>query len=371
MRKFPKLVHAWEELAYHNQGMMRWLSPLLLPASVLYGGSQRIRRGMFQSGFIKGMKASVPVISIGNLTLGGVGKTPFTLYIANRLKEMGYTPAILFRGYKRQSNEPIILTKENFQADKVTEYGDEPAMVCFTSGITCGIYRMRSQTAQTLLDNNLCDILLMDDGLQHLQMRRDLDLVLMDGENAVGNHMCLPMGPLREPLQTLSNVHAVVFRDKTSITILPQQFNGKTFLGSLVWQGICPVVVWAEGSFSSVIPVAQYHSESVILVSGIGNPARLEQQAASNGLRIAHHAVYPDHHWISREEIMQAGSLDANLPMLLTEKDAIRLLGMMQELPEKLKQRLHVIQAAWQMNQEDEFAAWLQSTVQSIQNNKV
>lgn len=370
-RNKQKWIQSWEDLAYHRRGKLLWLSPILFPASILYGGIQKIRRGFYQAGIIKGIKVSIPVISIGNLTVGGVGKTPFALFLAQTLTEMGYKPAILFRGYKRQSGEAIILTKEIFDPKKINEYGDEPAMVCHTSGIPCGIYRLRSETAQSLINQNLCDILLMDDGFQHLQLQRDLDLILLDGENTVGNSNCLPMGPLREPLKTLKHAHAIIIRGNECQSITQKIPNNPTFTGSLVWQGLCPFLNWSQGSFSSVIPVAQYHSQSVILVSGIGNPVRLEEQAISHGLQIALHVRYPDHHWITHNEIVQAAAFDHSMPILLTEKDAIRLLRMVGDLPPEVLKRLVVIQAAWQMHDNDLFLNWLKSSVKKIQQNKV
>lgn len=370
-RNNQTLVKAWEDLAYHKRGYLLWLTPVLYPASVLYGGIQTVRRGLFRAGIVKGLKVSVPVISIGNLIVGGVGKTPFTLFLAQLLQEMGFRPAILFRGYKRLSDEPIILTKELFNPKKITEYGDEPAMVCHKSGIPCGIYRMRCKTAQQLIENGLCDILLMDDGLQHLQLQRDVDVVLLDGENVLGNHMCLPMGPLREPIQTLNNTDAVIFRNQTVSTDLLQNLPDNSFTGSLEWQGMCPFLDWAKGGFSSVIPVAQYHSQSVILLSGIGRPDRLEKQAVSHGLQIVHHVRFPDHHWMTQHEIVQAASLVAGLQLLMTEKDAIRLLGMESDLPQEVVNRMVVVQAKWQMEEHESFLNWLKSSLQPGHENKV
>ncbi len=360
----PKLVKLWKDLAYYNRGKLLWFSPLFWPLSILYGEMQRFRRGLYNWGIIRGENVDVPVISVGNLTVGGVGKTPFAIYAALHLKEMGYNPAILFRGYKRQSDEAVVLTSDTFDHKRIMEYGDEPAMVCFTAGIPCGIYSERSVTAAKLIEEYQCDVLLLDDGLQHLQLHRDIDIVLLDGNNAAGNRCCLPMGPLREPLSTLKSVHAVVFRDASPLEILPQAFAGQVFEGRLHWTGICPFEDWRRRNYTSETPIKSYHSQSVILISGIGNPERLEHQAVLYGLDVRHHFAYPDHYWITWNEVISAGEAEPTLPILITEKDAIRLVRFKTVPVHEAVNHLYVIRAAWDMNQPFAFSDWLKQRLQ-------
>ncbi|MFB3787341.1 MAG: tetraacyldisaccharide 4'-kinase [bacterium] len=368
MNRGNTLPHAWHDLAYHHRGPLRGLAPVLLPLAWLYGRAARLRRALYEKDYFRRRRFPVPVISVGNLTVGGVGKTPFTLYLADWLQYNGFHPAIVLRGYGRQTSSPLILRSGSLHPHSITAYGDEPALLSRYTPTPIGIGADRGALIHTLTAKRECDIVLLDDGFQHLQVQRDLDFVLLDAERPEGNGHCLPYGPLREPLPALSRADAVVFLGAPSSPAkrLPLPEYCPVFSGTLEWIDLIPLETWMKQRGTPGIPVKHFTGTPVILVSGIGSPERLEKQARALGLRVQEHLRYPDHYWFADNDIRIFALKSRQHPVLFTEKDAIRLIPHESRLSE-LAARSHVIHAAWTMHRQEQFDAWLLERIRPLQ----
>ena len=183
------------------------LSTLLLPLSWLYCAVVRLRRLGLRLGWPRRQRLPVPVIVVGNLTVGGTGKTPLVLYLAELLLARGWTPAIITRGYGGQAESWPQRVGPRSDPRLV---GDESVLLAQRSGCTLAAGPQRVATARLALQHGDCDILLSDDGLQHYALQRDLEILLIDGDRGLGNGRCLPAGPLREPRSRLTTVDQVL-----------------------------------------------------------------------------------------------------------------------------------------------------------------
>lgn len=343
---------AWMELAYHNRGALRPAAGLLAPLSDLYGAVARRKR--------KNKRAArpclVPVISIGNITVGGCGKTPLAQSIARLLQQQGRRPGVLLRGYQRKSNQALMITPSTFDPLRIPDYGDEAALYAFRCGLPTGVAAQRADAAQLLLDNTDCDVFILDDGFQHYQFHRDIDLVVVNGDNPFGNRHCLPLGPMREPASALREADAIIVRGGE--IEFPNLDEMPIFKGGMEWTAVSPYAQWRQGDFENTTPIASLKPRRAALVSGLGDPGRFEQQARQLGVDVAAHYPFADHHWFTANEI--AGVAANHETIITTEKDAVRLLALNTQI-EDYADRLFVIQAEWRMNDQPLFTDWLQT----------
>ncbi|MEW6233848.1 MAG: tetraacyldisaccharide 4'-kinase [Candidatus Omnitrophota bacterium] len=348
------LYRAWRRLAYENCGPLRWAAPILAPCSWIYALAASNKRRLRRWGILPSRALPLPVVSVGNLTVGGVGKTPFSLFLAEGFIRRGLRPAILFRGYRRRSTESIILGSNDFDKNKIQEYGDESALLSWISNTPIGIGRDRYAVGKRLLERWPCDVIILDDGFQHNQLQRVCDIVMLDAAAPLGNGYCLPYGPLREPPSVLSAADALVFHgdqfDEAWMDRL--RLHQPHFMGNLNWVDILSLEHWFDKKYSKGVPLAEWSGSEVVLLSGIGSPDRFHKQALAYGLKIVVHIVFPDHHWYTPEE---AASISRRGPVLMTEKDAIRLLAL--DVPPM--KNTFVVRARWRMKDEDCFWQWL------------
>lgn len=347
-------LNAWRRMAYRNRGPLRALAPLLIPCGWLYGGGARAHRVLYERGLLRREQLPVPVISVGNITVGGVGKTPFVLYLAKALQAMGRRPAVLTRGYKRQSKEALSLTPDTFDPSCIPDYGDEPTLL-LRGGVPVGVARDRAQAARLLLAESDCDLFILDDGMQHHRLRRDLDLVMLDGARPFGNGRCLPAGPMREPATSLSRASALIanghLMERDGLPPMPPRFSG-----GLRWKSILPFAAWRDEDDAP--PGEEPRRHAWTLLSGIGSPERFERQARERGLSVNARLRYPDHHWYGPADIEKLNEVAERGPILTTEKDAVRLLAL-EALPALLSEALYVVVAPWEMEDETAFLDWL------------
>lgn len=352
----------WKRMAEDNRGPLRLLLPLLIPLSCAIAGAAGLRRQAIQTGWLAQRRLPRPVISVGNLTVGGVGKTPVVIYLAKRLQENGLRPAVLTRGYRRQSTQTEILLPGECADGRLAQCGDEPALISRKANIPVGVDPNRYAAGNQLLQTGEADVFILDDGFQHLSLHRDLDLLVIDAANPWGNGWCLPAGPLREPCRVIHNASALIVRGAQD-SALTAQLPLAPFYGQLAWQSLIPLPAWMAQDDSQSQPPQQFAGQSVDLLSGIANPHRLQTQAEDHGLHVARHHVFADHHWYTRAELEAILAQPPERPLLTTEKDAIRLLAL-EGLPEVWRQRLFVIQTEWRMDDGPGLAAWLISRVE-------
>jgi tetraacyldisaccharide 4'-kinase len=278
-----------------------FLGMLLLPFAAIFSGIVRIRRFYYRNGLLKSHTLPVPVIVVGNITVGGTGKTPLIIWLAELLVKSGYRPGIISRGYGGQSEIWPQAVNENSDVNKV---GDEALLIAKRTRLPLVISPSRVDAAKQLLDSFDCDVLLSDDGLQHYKLNRDIEIAVLDGERRFGNDYCLPAGPLREPIGRLSTVDFVVVNgEKSADHEISMQLLGDT------------AVNMKTGEQK---PLHEFQGECHA-VAGIGNPGRFFKSLQLKGLACITHD-FPDHYPFALNDI----EFDDNKPVLMTEKDAVK-----------------------------------------------
>ncbi len=286
---------------------------LLLPLSLLFGLIAAVRRLFYRLNIYKSEKLPVPVVVVGNITVGGSGKTPLALWLAQQLVDAGWHPGIVSRGY-RGSNDAAQQPRprEVLPDSAAAETGDEPLLMAQRRLCPVWIGRDRPAAARALLDAHPeCDVIISDDGMQHYRLQRDAEIAVIDGQRRFGNGFLLPAGPLREPVSRLNTVDAVVVNggaedvSAASGRGFAMQLHGEVFHNL-----INPEITRQASDFNG----ARLHA-----LAGIGHPERFFRYLEHLGLRIARHPL-PDHHRYSAADLAIAGA-DA---ILMTEKDAVK-----------------------------------------------
>ncbi|MFZ5557311.1 MAG: tetraacyldisaccharide 4'-kinase [Pseudomonadota bacterium] len=290
----------------------QWYHPtpagaLLAPLGWLFGAGAALRRALYRAGAIRPARLPVPVIVIGNITVGGSGKTPLTIHLAQALRAGGRHPGIVSRGYGARASHPRPVDPSGRAAD----FGDEPLLIARRTGCPVWVGHDRNAAARGLLAAHPeCDLLLSDDGLQHYRLGRDAEVAVVDGEQRFGNGRLLPAGPLREPVARLDSVDAVVVNGEGP----PPKTRAPVFRMRLK-----PGQLYSLRDPARTIPPSALGGPGVHAMAGIGHPARFFATLRALGIAAETHA-FPDHHAYA------AGDLD--LPgaraIVLTEKDALK-----------------------------------------------
>lgn len=278
------------------------ISLILTPLGWLYCLIAMLRRYAYSSGLLHSSKLPVPVIVVGNISVGGTGKTPLVIWLVKFLREQGYQPGVISRGYGGQAEKwPQNVTTES----DPFEVGDEPVMIARQINLPVVVAPDRVAAGQTLLREADCDIIVCDDGLQHYSLQRDFEICVIDGSRRHGNGRCLPAGPLREPVSRLKSVDIIVCNGCEK----PGEFPMTIKAGKL--HSVCGVLQ-AES-------INQFKGRQVHAIAGTGNPQRFFDLLTDQGL-IIDVRTYPDHHTLSKTDI----SFADDLPVIMTEKDAVK-----------------------------------------------
>ena len=279
--------------SWYRRGAVAWL---LWPASLVFGFFVFLRRILYFLGVLKSHHPGLPVIVVGNLTIGGAGKTPLVIWIAELLAKNGWTPGIVSRGYGGTATAARAAT---IAADP-GEVGDEPVLIARRSGCPVWVGPDRVQVAATLRrEEPKVDVLVLDDGLQHYRLRRDLEIAVVD-ERGFGNGFLLPAGPLREPRWRLKTVDRVVVHGKN------MHLEGDT--------------VHRMSDARERQPLKAFAGQRVHAVAGIGDPERFFRHLGKAGIKLVPHP-FPDHHPFKPADL----EFGDDAPVLMTEKDAVKL----------------------------------------------
>jgi len=281
------------------------ISPLhliLLPVSWLFGALAALRRGLYRRQILASFRLPVPVVVIGNISVGGTGKTPLTLALAGQLLAHGHHPLIISRGYGGTAQQQQVTTASTAQ-----QVGDEPLLMARRKLCPVWVGRDRVATARAALkEHPQCDVVLCDDGLQHYRLQRDMEIVVIDGTRRFGNGLLLPAGPLREAESRLKTVDAVVVN------------GGKTGQGQYAME-LSGTIFYNLRRPGKTASAAELQGLRLHAVAGIGHPQRFFDYLESLGLNAIPHA-FPDHHPYSAADLAFE-DCDA---LLLTEKDAVK-----------------------------------------------
>jgi len=309
-------------------GRPGWLK-LLLPLEGLYRLVIALRRCAYRRGWLSVWRAPVPIIVVGNIAVGGTGKTPVVIALCAALRRSGFTPGIISRGYGASPAEfPYSVTATSTAADS----GDEPLLLARRSGCPVVIAPRRAVAAQYLLAQHTllagkCDVIICDDGLQHYALARTIELVVVDAARGFGNGHCLPVGPLRESLQRLHSVDALLWNGAAhtdSSAALHKASSAALAHAEITCPQyafhLSPTVV-VHLATGRAVPAAEWAAEHprVHAVAGIGNPARFFATARQLGCEPIEHA-FADHHLFVASDF----NFSEQLPVLMTEKDAVK-----------------------------------------------
>jgi len=277
-------------------------SQALRPLAWLFCGVVQLRRVLYRLRLLPSQRLPVPVIVVGNLTVGGTGKTPLVIAIVNCLQRAGYRPGIISRGYGgkarhwpqqvRPDSDPVMV-------------GDEPILIARRTACPMAVGPERVVAGRSLLQHAEVDILVCDDGLQHYALRRDLEILVIDGVRRFGNGFCLPAGPLREPVRRKERVDFIVTNGASVEREYGMEYRGDTLVNL--------------ARRENRRPLAGLAGQRVHGVAGIGNPPRFFAALRHAGLEVEPHA-FPDHHAYIEAEL----DFGDDAPVIMTEKDAVK-----------------------------------------------
>lgn len=275
---------------------------LLTPFSLLFRLLVTARTLGYRQGWLASDTVSVPVVVVGNITVGGSGKSPFVIWLVELLLAQGYRPGIISRGYGGKAS----YWPQQVRADSDPQVvGDEPIMLAQRCGCPVVVDPKRSRGALALIEQAGCDVIVADDGLQHYALQRDLEIGMIDGRRRFGNGWLLPAGPLREPILRL---------DQCDFLVVKGPALGREYSMVFTDYELLPVV----GERPTKAPQA-FAGTEVHGVTAIGDPESFFASLRRLGMQVKEHA-YPDHHRFERDEICFADGL----PVVMTEKDAVK-----------------------------------------------
>jgi tetraacyldisaccharide 4'-kinase len=294
-----------------------WLKPL----SGLYGALMRARRLAYARGLCAVVPLERPVIVVGNLTVGGTGKTPLVCWLARRLQERGFEPGIVTRGYGGTVREAHLLES----TDPASAVGDEAVLIARRTHAPVAVGRRRPAAARLLIEAG-CDVVLSDDGLQHYALERACEIVVIDGERRFGNGWLLPAGPLREGRERLAGVDVRVVNGGTD----PATGADPALAADPLIQGALRMRLEARVAISMhdgrERELEAFAGSRVHALAAIGHPQRFFNMLRTHGLELEPHAL-DDHQPLGAGEIRFADGA----PVLMTEKDAVKCEGLADE----------------------------------------
>jgi tetraacyldisaccharide 4'-kinase len=286
-------------------------SPWLVPLSFLYGAAMGLRSLLYRIGLRHRTRIPVPVVVIGNLTVGGTGKTPLVAWLATHLASCGLRVGVVSRGYGGRARGVTRVTLHS----RASDVGDEPLLLARRAQATVFVSKDRVAAAKQAVADG-ADIIIADDGLQHLRLMRDCEIVVIDGQRGFGNGALLPRGPLREHPRRLRRVNAVVVNGaiKASEFQLPKFVTGTAFTMHMQPGDARPV-----SGGGGLRALGSFRGAGVHAVAAIGNPQRFFHMLREAGLNLYEHPL-PDHHPFKPGDL----NFGDRLPVLMTEKDAVK-----------------------------------------------
>ena len=304
----PKIDHtSFIERSWYRK--KSFLSLMLWPLSKVTSYISKRRHNAYIANKPKRTNKDIPLIVVGNIVAGGTGKTPVVIKLINELKDKGYNPSVISRGFGGKSNRYPLLVNDEVSS---SESGDEPKMIYLNTKVPVCVSPNRVKGVNELLKKSTTNIIVSDDGMQHYKMYRDIEIAVFDGSRGLGNGLCLPSGPLRESQERLNDVDFIISSNEplNEEGIESEVFNFEA-------------IEFIRNSDKTSIRVDEWPlSRNVNAVAGIGNPTKFFQTLKSLGLNPVEHS-FPDHYEFQKGDLI----FEENFPIIMTEKDAIRLEG--------------------------------------------
>ncbi len=299
------------ENIWYQQGKGKWF---LLPLTLFYCGLHSFQRWKLTR---RRSKITLPVIVVGNISIGGTGKTPTVIYLAKLLLKGGYKPAIITRGYGGKATQ---WPQEVTPLSSPAKVGDEAVLLAKRSKVPVIAGADRSVDIQYLRSRYDCDVILSDDGLQHYCLHRDIEIVLIDAKRQLGNGWCIPAGPLRENSCRLKKVDFVLFNQAfNENNAKKNRFAVQQKLDSLFSMRLSGNVLHSLSTKKKPLPLQDLKGQTVHAVTGIGNPSQFYDVLEKSGLKLIKHS-FSDHHSFKEKELY----FNDNKIIIMTEKDAVK-----------------------------------------------
>jgi len=273
--------------------------------SKLFSVVSNARRALYRIGVLKTRKIKCPVVVIGNITVGGVGKTPFVIWLVNQLQSKGYKVGVISRGYggKREHEPLLVIPQTSAKAS-----GDEALLIARHTNAPVYVGKNRVKAAQKLLLDYKVNIIISDDGMQHYALHKDLEIALIDIKYGLGNEKLLPAGPLRELKSRLDSVDMIIYKGKN--------VNNNYF----EYQ---PLMVYSLGNIKNQRSIESFRSQHINAVAGIAHPDSFFNMLSSHGLAVVKNPLN-DHEVLSKQHF----DFNNDDPIFITEKDAVKCSGL-------------------------------------------
>ena len=301
-------MYRWIHRVWYENASSGWI---LLPLSGLYWVILLLRKLFYDLGFFRTVRASVPVIIVGNITAGGTGKTPTVLWLVQELRTRGFRPGIVSRGYGGSQSGTSMRVEADSDASVA---GDEPVLLARRGKCPVVVDPDRPRAAAMLVEDG-ADVIIADDGLQHYRLARDYEICVIDGARGLGNRRLLPAGPLREGPGRLDDVDQVLVNGELRGSEYEQtvaEQNAVSF--ELAAAEACRL----NGSLAR--PIERFENTTVHGVAAIGNPQRFFDLLRGHGIQVIEH-VFPDHAALTRKDL----DFGDGFEVFMTEKDAVKL----------------------------------------------
>jgi tetraacyldisaccharide 4'-kinase len=309
---------------------MTCLFLFMAPFSLLYGLITGLRNKLFHLGLLKSVRLPCRVISVGNLSVGGTGKTPMVIQLAGMLRDRGYRPVVLSRGYGGTSKNPVnVVSKGTQLLMNQDEAGDEPVLIAKSAtGIPVLTGPRRVLTGDWAIKNLNADVLILDDGFQHRHLSRDIDIVLLNAASPFGNGHLLPGGPLREPSSALKRADIIIAMGTYDDVATPRPIMLSAGVHAPVFKCYYQPRNLLHGDRETAFPPELLKGKKICAFAGIGNPMAFEKTLAALGADVAVFIPFPDHHRYTEQDVRlineKARQYRAEM-IVTTEKDKVKL----------------------------------------------
>lgn len=288
------------------------LTVLLSPLSLLFWLISQLRKRLYSSKILQSYRSPVPVLVVGNISVGGNGKTPVVVWLVEQLQQRGLKVGVISRGYGGENKIfPQLVTPES----SPQQMGDEPVLIAQRTLVPVAISPNRKQSIELLLSQFELDLIIADDGLQHYALQRDLEWVVVDGERRFGNGFVLPAGGLRELPNRLESVQAIIC-------------NGGTAQSGEHLMQLAPEFA-INLRTNEKVRLSEFVGKNCVAIAGIGHPPRFFTMLENLGISLSQSHAFADHQAFSAEQL--AHLAEPNIPLLMTEKDAVKCRHFAQE----------------------------------------